>query len=262
MRYLRQYITPISVRNTLFFLGYLAVSLALGVVGTQYVVDAPRRVEARVRSSIDKLVKFNDEYGRYSGGTGFQVIAKSGRQYTMTNAHVCRIGESQGKLQAMDENGRYLNLSILEIASFADLCLLAPNLLQPSLKVSDELDTPLGASIFVAGHPKLMPLTITSGLTVSFEDIIIGVGDIPEPECKKQGGRLVPSPTIFNINATYCVVDADAVRTSAQIYPGNSGSPLLNSSGEVVGVMFAGSSEYIFSYAVRLRDVHRFLNIR
>jgi len=51
-----------------------------------------------------------------------------------------------------------------------------------------------------------------------------------------------------------------SVYTSLKIYPGHSGSPLLNEVGDVVGVAFAAQQSSDYGYIIPLEIVRGFLN--
>lgn len=65
--------------------------------------------------------------------------------------------------------------------------------------------------------------------------------------------EIVDQVAIYSTGGTY-----KAIMTSAQILPGNSGGPLLNKNGELVGIMRAKSIDH--SFAIPLKDIRSFLN--
>ena len=137
------------------------------------------------------------------GGTGFYVEAPSGKSYIMTNRHVC-----EGDATVL-EGPRDINLRIVEIAADTDLCLLeAPATRGTPLKLGRPPRQ--HDRVSVVGYGLLLGETITEGRFV---------GHIPEDIL----GVMFPG------------------YITAQILPGNSGSPVLDEAGEVVGVVFASS---------------------
>jgi S1-C subfamily serine protease len=56
-----------------------------------------------------------------------------------------------------------------------------------------------------------------------------------------------------------CATPYMAFEITATIHPGNSGSPLLNADGEVIGVIFAGSP--FQSAAVPIEYLERFISV-
>lgn len=162
--------------------------------------------------------------GDYSGGTGFVVEAPSGKKYVLTNRHVCEDSREVAK------RDRRTLLQLVEISKKSDLCLLSANPVSPlpALKVAKTVPSKF-QRIFIIGHGGLLPLAITEGLWLGKIGMeVLGV----------------KSPDI----------------TTVPILPGNSGSPVLTESLEVVGVAFA-SSQYINNRAilVPLEDIQDFL---
>jgi len=159
------------------------------------------------------------------GGTGFEVIAPSGKIYTLTNRHVC---EALANNAVVDH--RLVPLRIIDISNKTDLCLLEPLTGREALTVSQTPIMP-HEDIFVWGYGHLQPLTRSLGEYVGpYSDTVLYV---EHPD--------------------YC---------TAHILPGNSGSPVLNSEGDVIGVVFA-SGAIIDNRAlcVPLKDIQEFLSV-
>jgi len=161
-----------------------------------------------------------------SGGTGFEVLAPSGKQYTVTNAHMCKAGAVNAVI-----GNRRIPLRIIEQAldGQPDLCLLE-GLDRPALRVS-QIDIDPGDSVDVYGYGLLLPLTHTHGLFV---------GDAGEAAVQ-----------YFGFHAGYA---------TSSILPGNSGSPVLDAYGRVVGVAFASGEALDYrTLFIRLSDLINFL---
>jgi V8-like Glu-specific endopeptidase len=56
-----------------------------------------------------------------------------------------------------------------------------------------------------------------------------------------------------------CIAHIYAATSSIQIYPGNSGSPVMNSSGDVVGIIFAGDNRTNYGSYVPVFKIREFL---
>lgn len=171
------------------------------------------------------VLKLVAQEGR--GGTGFVVTAPSGKKYILTNRHMCEHGATN--LEKF--YNRLVPLRIIEVAQHTDLCLLESVPSLPSLElayhppgIGDELD--------VWGYGMLMPLTHTHGLFI---------GEISDGPVWDQ----------FMFSTAY---------TTVPVLPGNSGSPVLDVDGRVVGVVFA-SGESIDNRALIIpwEDVKAFL---
>lgn len=125
-------------------------------------------------SSICNAVSFDDSrvfkvMAQEWSGTGFNVIAPSGKIYTITNKHVC----DKQKFLIQDENGTPRIHIVLKIYDKADLCVLSST----SLSGFKMADTHIkGQSIQVLGYP-LGIRSLTSGSIIgyghdaSFEDV-------------------------------------------------------------------------------------------
>ncbi|MBR4749090.1 MAG: trypsin-like peptidase domain-containing protein [Abditibacteriota bacterium] len=147
-----------------------------------------------------------------SSGTGF-VVRQDG--YIMTNAHV--VADSS-KVTVTLYNGKEYDGTVL-LDSFSDLALVkidATGLTPLAFADSDKLK--VGQWVMAIGNPMGFENTVTvgvvSGLTREFS---VGEGD---------SGTFYP----------------DAIQTDATINPGNSGGPLINTSGQVIGVNAAIAS--------------------
>ncbi|WP_049928340.1 S1C family serine protease [Halopiger goleimassiliensis] len=145
-------------------------------------------------------------------GSGFVVD-----DYVVTNDHVVQ-GASEVELQFSDEQWRtatvvgtdtYSDLAVLEVEDFPDPV--------DGLAFADE-QAAIGQEVLALGNPLGFDASVSRG-------IVSGVG------------RSLPSPTGFSIPA--------AIQTDAPVDPGNSGGPLVNLEGDVLGVVFAGAGRGI-----------------
>lgn len=158
-----------------------------------------------------------------SGGTGFLVLNNKGTPYIISNKHVC---------EGVEENGMVaIRLSWATIYSKfeldpnSDLCKIKTNL-PNGLRLSNHLY--MYEPVVIVGHPRLYPLHMTIGHYQGPFEVTIE-GD------------------------TF-----DARKFSAHTLPGNSGSPILDMFGNVVGVLFAGGP--LGSLGISLEELKRFIN--
>lgn len=164
--------------------------------------------------------------GAHTGGTGFVVRAPSGQTYILTNRHVCQ------DVMYIDNQTYLMPAKIIEVSQTTDLCLIeAPGLLYGLGLNIAEAEPEAFDPIHIIGWGMLMGLTLTDGTWV---------------------GRL---PEVLGVK--------HPAYATASILPGNSGSPVLNDQGEVVGVAYA-SGDVIDNRAfiVPLEDIQEFLSIR
>lgn len=169
-----------------------------------------------------------------SGGTGSILQSSKNGSVILTNKHVCRLIEQGG---LVEQNGDYALISHYKKFTKHDLCLVK---VKKNYGISLALAKDLGKQsdrVTVSGHPNLLPHIATKG-HLSGEMIIQLITSVRRctksdlitngNECMFFGG--IPNVERFN-----------SVVVSNLIKPGSSGSAVFNRSGEIVGVVFAGS---------------------
>lgn len=148
-----------------------------------------------------------------SGGSGTGsgwVFDEQG--HIVTNNHVVASAAGGGKITVVLSNGKQVEATIVGRDPSYDLAVLKVQRtdLAP-LPVGDSGDVVVGDEVIAVGAPLGLESTVTSGI-VSALDRPVAAGDSKD--------------TSF----------INAIQTDAAINPGNSGGPLLNMSGEVIGV--------------------------
>jgi serine protease Do len=175
--------------------------------------DAIVQVVERVRPAVVNVVA-ELAGGQEAEGTGF-IVRRDG--IVVTNFHVV---EGAGALTVITEDGqRYRARGIggLDSADLAVLKIQADDLPVVPLGDSSELDlgqpvVAMGFALGLEGGP-----SVTSGIVSALNRTI------------EAGGEVAASRTYEGV-----------IQTDAAINPGNSGGPLMNLSGEVVGINTAG----------------------
>lgn len=212
------------------------------------------------------------------GGTGFQVVAPSGISYIITNSHVCEhsLKDANSKNLLLVQKGEHaMKRRVLEIDGYSDLCIIEGWPGMEGLKLGAE--SHIGDRVFAVGHPLLGPLTMTSGEVNDFVQVEIvhhvlpskdkaqnkalrasdEPCDMPKMEVKNQVLYFLGFPVGA---ANMCMTkETNAISTNVEIYPGNSGSPLVDKWGRVVGVVFANNLETHWGFAVNLDHLQGFL---
>ena len=166
----------------------------------------PGMVQVRVQragASRDEPVREEPGAPRRSTGSGF-VIDPSG--LIVTNFHVI---ESAGQIQVRLADGRRLPATVVGRDNRVDLALLkidgASGL--TVLPLGDSNKMRVGELVLALGTPFGLEQSVTFGIV------------------SRKGAPLIAASPGF-----------DFIQTDAAIHPGNSGGPLVNMSGEVVGV--------------------------
>lgn len=134
-------------------------------------------------------------------GSGFAIDSST----LVTNRHVVAGAEL---LEVNTADGRTLEVAAAEVGVFGDIAFVT---VAGSLPVSADLRGRVvpGSEVAAVGYPRGGPLTITRGALIDEVD-----------------------GTPFGIGGT-------VVRMTAEVQPGNSGGPLLDRQGRVLGVIFA-----------------------
>jgi hypothetical protein len=209
-------------------------------------------VELMRRSVAEKVTYVYMNPQLKGGGTGFHVKAKSGQTVLMTNNHICE-GAKDGVLYVKnDSSPRAIPRKVLEMSAEGDACLVEPLPGIEGLELSSN-DLVEGNHYHVFGHPKLYPLTHSQGeyIVETVIELLDSLMLSEEDVCAGPRKRVVTIDSLFG-EVKACVQSEPAKQMALQIYPGNSGSPVLNDAGEVVGIMFASERGTIFSFAVPL----------
>jgi len=172
-----------------------------------------------------------------SVGTGWPIVAG----YVVTNDHV--IGDSDN-IVLVDPAGNEIAAKVVARNAKQDLALLSvidPSQLPPALQLANQL-AKLGTRVFTIGFPRIDLLGKTPKLTAGLVSSVNGLAD-----------------------------DTSRYQLSLPIQPGNSGGPLINMHGEVVGVITSmlgtvdgnGNSTPLsnISYAVKINALQQLLSL-
>jgi len=150
---------------------------------------------------------------RYGAGAG---ILWSADGLVLTNRHV--LSSHHPKVLLADE--RQLGAEVVATDEEIDLALLRVNARDlPAIQIGDSTQLRIGELVFTLGHPWGQRNSASFGI----------ISQLGNAQTRGRRG-LIP-----------------IIRTDARLAPGNSGGPLLNASGEVVGIntMIVGGNQGI-----------------
>lgn len=235
------------------FKAFLAFSVLLGLVLITSPSPSP---EMKLYKAVGTQVTALLDPAHRGGGTGFVVNTPSGAKFTLTNAHVCNITD-EAYLEARTA-GTYQRLYKRNVDPKVDLCLLDP--LQGRSGLNLATDDSLWEQIYIVGHPRLYPLSPSTGLILFRAPVPIAMFEYSEKECKEKGFSWEYMMTFFG-PIPVCMATYDGAYTDARVQPGNSGSPATDKDGNVVGVVFAGT-EVGNGILVPLETVRAYLSTR
>ncbi len=156
-----------------------------------------------------------DSTSKLGLGTGM-IVTENG--YILTNEHVS--GEKYSKCYVTLSNGKNYQGNVVWSSSDLDLAIVKIN--AKDLKyvtLGDSSKVRLGQLVYAIGNPIGFEFqrTVTSGIVSATNRTIV----------------LTEKDEIGNEKSSYM---EDLIQTDATINPGNSGGPLINESGEVIGV--------------------------
>ncbi len=228
------------------------ISAALLVMLMLAVTALPAYAEFE-RDTLDGIVMITtgapdkDGIMNYWRGTGF-FVGEAGKapQYIITNCHVLEefilVGKALGggelhvRFDKDDEVEAYLvdydaekDVAILRLAEATDK--------RVSLQMRVPQEDSLGSEAYAVGYPAAADLTVTAVNSFSQKDATVTTGSISRFLTESGTGRKL-------------------IQTDASLGGGNSGGPLIDGSGAVIGINTAGSKlDSNLFYAVSVSEV-------
>lgn len=156
-------------------------------------------------------------FGETRRGSGF-VYDRQG--HILTNAHLVKDADA---IEVMLGNAYALDARLLGLDSFSDLAVIkvraAEDRLSP-LRIGESATVKVGQRVVSIGNPFGLKTAMTTG-------IVSGLG------------RTLPSATMIDVSLGSGFDNPAIIQIDAAIHPGNSGGPLLDSKGLVIGVTTA-----------------------
>ena len=206
------------------------------------------------REVLESIVYIEEDIvvdGQFVGaarGTGFFVgTTGSDPQYLVTNYHVIEdfvaVGggqaDNQSRLLVAFEQNDIEEAYVVEYDEKMDLALLRlakPTAKRKALKIETSFD--VGDQVFAVGFPGLSDELISAVSSYSIDDASVTDGAINRLITESGTGRRL-------------------IQMNASIYGGNSGGPLVNAAGNVIGINTMGAEG--MNYAVSIEEVIPFL---
>ena len=178
-------------------------------------------VETSISSSVDKvydktviILSYSNENLK-STGTGFIYKEDNKKAYIMTNNHVI---DGADKVKVGFNDGTVVDANIVGGETYSDIAVLSMDISSSTgiVDIGSSSDVKLGDTIFTVGSPmgKEYIGTVTKGI-ISGKDRMIGVSY---------------SGNTYDYYMKVLQIDA-------AVNPGNSGGPLCNVNGEVIGII-------------------------
>lgn len=162
------------------------------------------------------IVKTYKKGKLYATGTGFVYKKESNVYYLLTNYHVIQDGD---KVEVVFTNSKVADVTVIGGDKYSDVAVLsyATDEILSISKIGSSVDTRIGDTVFAIGSPldsNIYSWSVTRGV-LSGKDREVEV-------------------STSNSNANDWIMQV--LQTDAAINSGNSGGPLCNSNGEVIGI--------------------------
>lgn len=168
------------------------------------------------------------------GGSGSGFLVKSplsGKTYLLTNYHVCEAFGAPGAVDGVlllpvkvsNDTEVVQYRKILGMSVKSDVCAVEAYPNEEGLELSTSLRPQ--QSVFIVGHPLGFPIQLSEGVVVGEHKSVV----------------------MQKLSFMFFAVEYKAVLLNMHASPGNSGSAVVDSFGNVIGILFAGASRNDYS---------------
>jgi putative serine protease PepD len=190
-------------------------------------------------------------------GTGI-ILTSTGQ--ILTNYHVISsaVGGNGATIQVAFSNGKTTSGTIVGTDAGSDIAVIKANNVSglKTASLGDSSQVAIGDSVVAIGNPDGLTGTVTAGIVSALNRKV--TVDVSEATTQSNGGFGFPSwsgeqgeggfgngNSGNSSNSGGQTATYNAIQTDASLNPGNSGGPLLNSAGQVIGInasMYSSSS--------------------
>ena len=153
-------------------------------------------------------------------GSAFVFSAQGGTSYLLTNNHVVA---GARRVQLLMPDGRHYTVDVQGTDSIEDVAVLKVSDTLPVAQLADSTKLQVGQPVIAIGNPQGSP---------GFDSVTVGVISALHRQLTGVSGGAGTQPENLN----------DVLQTDAPISPGNSGGPLADGNGHVVGMITAGNT--------------------
>jgi putative serine protease PepD len=185
-------------------------------------------VEAVAAAVLPSVVKINVSNSQEAGSGSGIIISSDGE--ILTNNHVASVAGRNGRISVSFNDGTAKRAHIVGTDPVTDLAVIKAegvSGLQPArIGISKQVE--VGEQVVAIGSPFGLEATVTSGIVSALNRPVSVQTSESQPSPNDPFGfapQQTPSSTIY-----------PAIQTDAAINPGNSGGPLVDLSGDVIGI--------------------------
>lgn len=224
----------------------LALLGALAVGANAYLKD-----KSEITNSTVMITSMNER----GGGSGSVISSEEGKSTVLTNGHVCEVAVQGGLVKT--NNGQKHTIVSFKKSKTHDLCLVTVLAKLPGRVALAASSPDMYELATVSGHPALLPNVVTQGHFSGNKiiDVFLGMRECTKEESKDPDLGFI----CFFFGGLPQIRTYEAVLVTATIMPGSSGSAIYNSSKELSAVVFAGSGDIGYAFAVPYEYVRNFL---
>jgi len=202
-----------------------------------------------------KLVRIYSPDTERRGGTGF-FINYNNTTHLITNAHVCEVGRDN-IVAIYSEYLKSKGYGIVKRVDKAhDLCLIESIFDVYGLNFAKQIN--IDDQVYIVGYPELKAVHLSKGYILGIETAHF-LEDIDLDKCKGEGLH-IQKKTLFLQEIRVCVRKVDSYYTDAEVFPGNSGSPVVDNNLNVKGIVFAASATTNFGLFIPTSTIKKFLS--